>query len=316
MKLPAALRAIHIIPRPLLLLFLLAGIMALGPSPGYAQDRRWDFSPMPDKVSWGPSLTIGQARLSLVPTVQAGTHSNRIGPSLSLTVPLSELAALLDPLVAYFQASYTYDLTPLGIPERTHQVLGVSGLALGFGSSAVQKGLPFVTRRRHTFFYQHEIFWDSEDTGQLSGAAGYIYSSPSFSTRIIFENDILAFQGFDAYRTGALEWSVHFPYRGHPVGLGLGFIAWTGETPRPNDMTRDDVYDLSNRHGGAYSHGILYGAIFFRRFRLSVGWDSEKSRDVIQNNLHYLINDGKVPPLDRKSRFFLLLSLNTLYSLY
>ena len=109
---------------------------------------------------------------------------------------------------------------------------------------------------------------------------------------------------------------MHFVTRGRPWGVGVGFIAWTGETPRPNDLTRDDVYDLSTRHGGEYSHGIVYGALFYRRFRLLVGWDSERIRDVIQNNLHYLIDNGSIPPLARKSRFFLLLGVNTPFSLY
>jgi len=291
-------------------------ILALAPRPVSAEDRRWEFAPVPDTVSWGPRLRLGEAVIALSPTAQAGTHSNRIGPLVDVQVPLSSLSSLLDGHTLVLQGGYTYDLEPLGIPERTHTVFGIAGLYLGWGSSAVGKKLPFTARRRHTVFYHYEAFWDSEDTSQLSGAMGYIYSAPGFSTRVIFENDILAFLGRDAYRTGALEWSLHVPAFGHTVGAGIGFIAWTGETPRPNDLTRDDVYDLSGRHGGAYSHGILYGALFYRRFKLAVGWDSEKIRDKIQNSLHYLIDDGRIPPLDRRSRFFVTLSVTAPLSLY
>ncbi|MBU1220252.1 hypothetical protein KKF34_00050 [Myxococcota bacterium] len=249
------------------------------------------------------------------PTAVFGTHTNRVGLSLTLNVPLSDIDKSLNFITFYGQTAFTMDKSPLGIPDDNFQLFAMGGFVFGDGKPGYRKA-PFPVAGRHNFFYHFEYFYDTNDTSQLNGAMGYIFSGQKHAVRVIFENDILTFQGFDRYRTGALELTVHFSKWSQVWGVGAGFLAWTGETPRPNNLTKDDVYDLSNRHGGNYSHGMLYGILIYRMLKLSIGWDSEAIRDKVQNTIHHAIDDGKVPPIDRKSRFVFMISINPTFSLY
>ena len=260
------------------------------------------------------SVTVGAAV-----TGKVGTHENALGVALGASAPLP--LGLAREHAAFVRAT-------AGV-EALVQDLGLPGRSLG-AQASLEAGYAFGARRpypsadgygprprAHTLAYSLVAYLDSDGTSQLSGALRYQYAGPSASLDVQFENDALAHQLLDRYRTFALR--VRYLRRDGdvPVGAGLRAVVWTGTTEGLGRLGRDESYDLSGQHGGAYAHGILALDLYRGDVTLSVGVDSEGVRSTLQNSFHYLIDDGQIPRLeDRPPRLFLRLALHEVGGLY
>jgi hypothetical protein len=124
------------------------------------------------------------------------------------------------------------------------------------------------------------------------------------------------FNGFDQYRTAAAEISYYRSIQNNIIGGGIGFKLWTGTRNGLKKLIRNQDYDLSNQYGGNYSHGILYLSFFINGINISLGYDSEKIRNLIQNSFHNLINTGNIPELKKDDRIYFEISFNKFAGLY
>lgn len=251
--------------------------------------------------------------------MQVGTHQNRLGALIHFEQEWGKVTPYLKNLFNYGQLSYFYSFKDLGIDKKSHNLFSAIGVGVSFGQKADKKGLPFVHGNyRHNIIYQFEYYHNDIKTSQQSGLIGYAYLNPKFAVKFFIENDFFSPKHWDAFRTAAFNLSVHFGKYPNNWGVGVGWAAWTGKTPvpRPSGTNRDSVFDLSTLFAGEFSHGILEISFYYRYFGISVGWDSEAIRDRVQNSFHYMINDGKIPRVDRDDRFYFQVSFNPMHMLY
>jgi hypothetical protein len=216
-------------------------------------------------------------------------------------------------------AGARYSARALGIPGESVGADAGLGVAVSIGGERLVSDvyLGREHRRAHTLTYAFLGYLSTDGTSQLSGVIGYESAHRNGAVFALeFENDFLAFQRRDRFRTFALRTRYHRSGGGGVVGIGGSLILWTGTTEGLGYLNRGDTYDLSNQYGGSHSHGILALDLYRGPLRLSVGVDAESVRTAVQNNFHNLIDDGAIPALDRNARVYLNLSFNDLGPLY
>lgn len=137
--------------------------------------------------------------------------------------------------------------------------------------------------------YTHHWYIDKIQTSQRTGSISLQIDKFSF----ILENDVLAGQGKDAFRTGGFKITYQLnPYH----AIGINNILWTGQSrgaPRIDTSSykaRFGYKDLSNTLYGKLSKGIL--AIQYSYFytltgisQIQAGIDTEPIRHFFQNKL-------------------------------
>jgi len=152
--------------------------------------------------------------------------------------------------------------------------------------------------RSSSLGYAYVWYWDKASTQQSSGAFRGEYQGHS----VYFENDFLAGQGKDRFRTATFR----YRYRSDFWSVHTGFTLWTGETAGVQVQSREvegkATYfkDISSMAYGRTSHGILFGGIRYglkgQTLGLDVGIDSEHFRNAVQNELaHHALWHRKNP---------------------
>lgn len=248
-------------------------------------------------------LEVGRAVVTVAGTGKAGTHENTLGALVGARVRL-----------------------PLGLRVRSAlevealvEDLGIPGPSAG-AQAALEVGYAFGDERggerEHEVGYYLVSYLDGDRTSQVSGGIRYRHTQPSWSLEVQFENDALAHQLLDRYRTFALRTRYLRRDTPLPVGFGIRAVVWTGTTEGLGRLGRDDVYDLSGQYGGDVAHGVLALDVYHGGLTLSLGVDSEAVRSTLQNSFHYLIDDGQIPRLDLPPRLFIRLALNEIGGLY
>jgi len=189
-------------------------------------------------------------------------------------------------------------------------------LTTSLGEKAMSSYCLSPVLRKHNISYYLIYYIATDHTTQLSGGIKYKYATFKSEWNFYFENDFFAFTSLDEFRTFAFELNHKKSINNHVYGIGIYNALWTGTTKGLGLLNRQQTYDMSKQYGGKYSNGILALKFYFDNFSVGIGYDSEKIRTVIQNNFHYIINDGKIPPLNRGDRAFLQLSILDFSSLY
>ncbi len=270
-------------------------------------------APASAQLRW--QVRDAEPAVEVAATAKAGTHENTVGLRLATGVGVP-LGAREHGVVIRAGAG----------AEALAQDLGISGAALGaqadlsigyaFGERHRQRGAETRPPRRHELAYALVGYLDADSTSQLSGALRYRHTREAWSLDVQFENDALAQQLLDRYRTFALRVQLLRRDTAVPVGVGLRTVVWTGTTQGLGRLGRDEAYDLSGQYGGDRSHGILALDLVRGDLTLSVGIDSEAVRSTLQNSFHYVIDDGQIPRLDRPGRVFVRIALGEAGGLY
>lgn len=239
--------------------------------------------------------SIVNKNFSIEPNFTFGTHINSVGLQFE-TVFNKDFTVggiLLVPGFSIYTAANAY-IKNLGMPGNSGEINVGSNLSLNFGI--------------HTINYYFSYYFTTNETNQSYGQIGYKLTIADNELQITLDNDDMYFLATDKFKTtkGQVIYKKHI--NKNTVGVGLGFYLWTGNldgTLVNNDAKekRDKTYTLDG-YGGDYSHGILNLLLIYNFLELSIGYDSEKIRDNIQNRWHYLYNRPKVPLVDRKDRFF------------
>ena len=248
-------------------------------------------------------LEVGAATVAVAGTGKAGTHENTLGLAAEARVRL--------PLGVRVRSALDVEalVEDLGIPGPN---VGAQGaLEVGYAFGDVRSG-----ERAHHLGYYLVGYLDGDRTSQLSGGLRYQHTRDDGSLEVQFENDALAHQLLDRYRTFALRARVLRRDMAVPIGVGVRTVVWTGTTGGLGRLGRDEAYDLSGQYGGDVAHGILALDVYHGGLTLSLGVDSEAVRSTLQNSFHYLIDDGQIPRLDLAPRAFVRLALNEIGGLY
>jgi hypothetical protein len=250
------------------------------------------------------------------PQLELGSHLNSVGirAAFECARSFNRLSASVN-----IESSSRYDITCLSIPGSAYQVSFFIGPSIAFGknTSGFSPWTASPAHRRHSIKYTYIVHLDNKKTSQMSGNLEYLFASDHFSAGILFEDDFFALQNRDAYRTGALEAALWIDPSLLPFSFSIfgGTKIWTG--PAIGNKSATEVYDLSSSRYGDYSAGILYAGAGVNTVRLSIGWDSEKIRNAIQNSFHRIIDDGAIPVLPgREDRFFFNITIGAKGSLY
>ena len=278
------------------------------------------------------SLDVPYFSAEIQPNINFGSHTQSVGIQGVAHVLLPEIA-FINLFYFYFQAAYFYSFNNLGIPDPSHTGFfsGAIGISLGRKGTLKNSFIP-LGKREHNFIYQYSVFLDTIDTGQTLGIIGYYYSRPKYLAGFMYENDGAAVPHGDSFRTASFEITTLFNTKNHLWGIGLGMKIWTGNTypfrkfsrsgnvefsGESREFDRRATIDITNSYGGRYIHGVLYLAIYYESFKLSMGWDSNAIRGFIQNTWHYIIDYPifKTTPITQ-SRFYIQLEINHRFSLY
>lgn len=275
---------------------------------------------VPGTPPLGGSVERERLVLAYAPRVEAGTHVNAVGVGAEAEYRLVSRGTERGgtTLVLTSRAGARGVATGLGIPGSNWTAAGEIGVAVSFGQ---RHGLPDTIAlmradRAHTVRLVSVVYGATDGTSQRSGRLEYARAGERSLFTLAFENDFLALQRLDRYRTFALRAGYRWMRGRAPVGVGARLILWTGTTEGLGFLGRGETYDLRGQHGGEHSHGILALDLTRGAVRLSVGVDAEPVRTTVQNRFHDLIDDGAIPALDRRGRAYVQLSVNDLGTLY
>lgn len=169
---------------------------------------------------------------------------------------------------------------------------------------------------RHTFSIGYNGFLTTDTTSQVVGQIDYTYAKNNAAFIFNYMNDTIFVYPSDKYRTAAVKMSYYKEISGNLWGLSAGFLIWAGERKFdlisiwnngdiniPSEVSRGETVTLYN--GKEYATNIVFASISFNNLSLSVGYDSELFKKMIHNNIHYLIDDGNLPSIDREDRIFI-----------
>lgn len=257
------------------------------------------------RIGWSQ----GPFTADFFPSLDVGTHYNRAGFLLRDVgrFDASPLSWGIGAFASAKAAASTLGITGPGLQASA----GLDGI-LGFGQrvSAPAPWTDFAVLRSHEFRYEWMHYWDTWGTDQFNGRIEYVWAGRGHSFGFAMEDDLFSPPFRDEFRTGAAEFSYGFDWGGVDSALGIGAKLWTGSTYGHGYFTRGQTIIMNSSLPGVNdSAGVLYLALRRAAIRLELGWDSEAIRNFLQNGLHWLINDGNVPLVDRPDRPYFLLSL-------
>jgi hypothetical protein len=179
---------------------------------------------------------------------------------------------------------------------------------------------------RHNLSFGLNGYVSSDSTSQVTGQIDYGYFKNDFGFTVNYENDTI-FLLQDQYRTASVKLSALFQKGNDLYGLSLGFNLWAGQRiidlvqiwnggniQLPEEKRRGNTVALYN--GKDYSTDVIYLSLIYNNMSFSVGYDSERIKQLIQNNVHFILDDGNLPLLDRPDRLFLEFKIGLLDELY
>ncbi|MEM1270347.1 MAG: polymorphic toxin type 23 domain-containing protein [Bacteroidota bacterium] len=187
--------------------------------------------------------------------------------------------------------------------------LGMPGpKATGASALGVRVRLGSIHTLRHEVAYRMLYYGSTDETSHWSGSISYAIVTPSYRLEGIYENDNLAWQGHDSYRTFAGRIRMLWPNGAEGAyGIGASVLFWTGSIQGLGYGKRGQFYDMTGQHGGQYSHGIVSLDGYLHGWKLSVGIDAEAIRTVPQDVLHWVVEKSRIPAVDRPTRLYVQL---------
>jgi Bacterial toxin 23 len=275
--------------------------------------------------AFGAELTPSRAQGSLeaatvYASASAGTHLNRIGLNVNTQLRLDCVPCEASgwTLALRPDVGLSFNATYWGIPVSSLSGEGQLRFVAAFGRENYGRTRPDLAPplRTHTLSYYLSWYATTDRTNQFSGGVSYTAAWGANAIDVILENDVLAWQRRDEYRTGAVALRYRVNSSGRSLGVGSTLLLWTGTTAGLGFLKRGEVYDLSGQRGGAYSHGLISLDFLYDAWRVSVGYDSDRIRSAVQDKLHDLIDDGRIANVDRANRIFIQLGLLDLRHLY
>ena len=180
-----------------------------------------------------------------------------------------------------------------------------------FGDSKWLQASPL----RQSLAKRYTYYFDTDGTSQPF--AQFIYTW-NFSNKLLvinFGNDAYAAHR-DGFRSAAGEAGVYVNHDGDIHGLSMGYKIWHGDYSAQISRGSHMYYDFSNIVGGDYTLGLLFATYKYNAYELSIGYDADAIRVMLQNAVHSAMNINLVPDVDRPDRIFIEFSLFGNWGLY
>lgn len=255
------------------------------------------------------SNEINNFMFNLSPTMSFGTHSNGVGFNviLSKKIPIYLNQTVICPGIGIYSTPVAF-ITNFGIPDESLQINIGTDISFSWGQKVDSiKSSYFREYSTHSLRYYFNYYFSTNGTSQPYGGIQYCLSLQKNDLIFSLDNDDAYCIPTDKFRTTKGQITFLNYSQENKYGLKLGFLLWTGNLDgtlieNAGDM-RDNSYELSG-YGGEYSHGIVEMSFIFNEIELSIGYDSETVRDVIQNGWHNFYNRPRVPLVERDNRFY------------
>ncbi len=223
-----------------------------------------------------------------------GTHFQRVGFNLNGFIVANHLQL-------NSEARVYFSFKNLGPSVIYPECVLSQGIVLGYGKK-IGYFNPFInsisnqTYYNSSFAYSYNWYINKIKTKQVTGIIGI--QAGEFT--LITENDILAKQVLDRFRTGAVL--LQYQYQDY-VQVAINCIMWTGQMGKTTPINKEEVFwkcymDTTNGIYTQYSHGLLsvqtkINVGFGQTIQFNAGVDAEQVRNGLQNNL---IHDLKFIP--------------------
>lgn len=223
-----------------------------------------------------------------------GTHFQRIGFNINGFLVANHLQL-------NSEARVYFSFKNLGPKVIYPECVISQGIVFGYGKK-VDFFNPFInsisnqTFYNNSFSYSYNWYINNIKTKQVTG----IIAIQASVFTLITENDILAKQVLDRFRTGAVL--LQYQYRDY-VQVGINCSMWTGQMGKSTPIDKDEVFwkcymDTTNGIYTQFSHGLLsvqtkINVGFGQTIQFNAGVDAEQVRNAVQNNL---IHDLKFVP--------------------
>lgn len=199
-------------------------------------------------------------------------------------------------------------------PKGEHTEFSSSlGFCLGYGEIIKEKNLIISsisnqTGYKNSFAYSYNFYFNKIKTTQVTGTIAFQF----YRISIITENDLLAKQTLDRFRTGAFI----IQYQTMRFQYAINCTLWTGrlgETVKNDSLFPGKGY--INTVGGVhsnYSHGLLsaqvkYANHFGQYLQGNAGVDAEQVRNAVQNKFLHGVLPGNyhMPMIDTTGNQYL-----------
>lgn len=257
-------------------------------------------------------VLLGYKNMSLLGSVLPGLF-NELPESLGFSTRLDAL---------YYEKDF-------GIPgEKFTGELHLAALySVGSNNSFFIK-YPFINgKRRHNVCFGYTGYVTTDSTSQITGQLDYSYIKNNNAFIINYENDTMLFYSSDKYRTAAFKLTYLHDMGKNVIGISSGFNLWAGERhidlweiwnngkiKIPDEVHRGETVTLYNAK--EYAVDVVYVSFVLNNYSLSFGYDSELFKRLIHNNIHYILNDGNIPIIDRPDRFYILFKIGFIDDLF
>lgn len=264
-------------------------------------------TPLQAQVNLPPSITPNDWGVRLGVSCEIGTHRNRIGL-------LARWYWNWDNFQVNVHLGGFYQACALGNAASGWEGQMRVGAVGAFGGISDQYRTEFLSEvgqnigRAISIGYSLNVYWDNIHTSQITGSIGGQGGNIGF----VFENDFLAFQGQDRFRTGAIA----FFFQRDDLRFELQHIAWTADPYGPGTSTDTEHPTYNGRRarhgyrrlGSQRYHQCSAGILAVRALHYTpwaqtvggaIGIDAEQIRHTFQNQfIHNLILNPHIPMID------------------
>ena len=229
-----------------------------------------------------------------------GTHFQRFGLNFNFYY-INNFFQTNSEVRAYFS------FKNLGPPKIYNELVLSQGIVLGYGTRQNFYN-PFInsvsnqTLYKNSVAYSYNYYLNKIKTKQVTGIIALQFNTITFIT----ENDVLAKQVLDRFRTGAFL--LQYQYKDEFIAA-INCTMWTGKLGHEHNFEANNIYShcYMDTAGGLYtnySHGLLsaqfkYNIGLGQNVQVNVGADAEQIRNVVQN---ICIHDARFIPKKLKKR--------------
>jgi hypothetical protein len=242
-----------------------------------------------------------------------GSHFNRFGLIAKLYYQYEHIQANVQ-LAGYYNVQSFATKKPSWEGQMKLGLLWAFGPKLRTGVNPFLHEIGNQTGRAYSIGYSYNWYWDNIATSQATATFGFSI----YDVRLTLENDFIAFQNEDKYRTGVMS----LCYRYQNTQIAIKHAAWTGDPYAEGTSSVMDDSDFPSKYGyramadapySQYSAGIVAIGVeqyvgFGQYLGASIGIDAEEIRNFMQNEVIHestLLKNPHIPMVTKDGKQYL-----------
>lgn len=254
-----------------------------------------------------------------------GSHRNAAGPEGTILgyIPISVVSKIFkknfnEYLGLSLRLNGMYHRSDFGFPgDSLSSEAHIKALySIGKDNNFFYKTPLISGKGQHNLSFGYNGYLTTDTTSQIGGQLDYSFVNGDNAFIINYENDTMLFYSQDKYRTAGFKLTYLRDTGVGIAGVSTGFNLWAGERrinlleiwnkgdiQIPSEIARGETVTLFN--GKEYAVDVVFLSLIWNNLSLSFGYDSEIFKKIIHNSVHYVLDDGNLPILDRPDRFFI-----------